>query len=268
MIRVLPVDEFDGASPTAGDAATDPLAWATRRRFTASGRAALELVLDGLDLQPEDDVLVTNSSGQTWISACVTCLVFNHCRPSRVLTNRTRAIVVIHEFGYPHPQLEALLGVAAERCIPLIEDCAHSLDSTYDGRPLGSFGDYAVFSLSKVLPVEVGGVLVGNTSGSDDHRAADLYRNWAPRLPELSRRRRAAYKAVRERFPELPLLLDAGPGVTPWYVGLITNDAAAVRRRSDAIEWGSTLRDDLLLVTTNPFVEPPTLVAALEEALG
>ncbi len=269
VIRVLPLDELGGSVPdVSGTSVHDPLAWAQRRRFTPSGRAALDLVLEDLALRPEDDVLITNSSGQTWISACVTCIVFNYCRPSRVLTDRTRAIVVIHEYGYPHPGLAELLGVARERGIPLIEDCAQSLDSRLDGRPLGSFGDAAIFSLPKVLPVAAGGVLVGGPEGPDDEAAAEAYRGQLPALAGYSCRRRENYAAVRERFAELPLLLEAGAETTPFYIGLLTDDAPAVKLRSDAIEWGSTLRDDLLLVTTNPFVEPETLIAALEGALA
>ncbi len=163
MIRVLPLDQAGPEPPRwqGGDGA-DPLAWATDRRFTPSGRLGLDAVLSSLELEPDDEVWITNSSGQRYISPCVTCVVFNHCQPSRVLTDRTRAIVVIHEYGYPHPELLGLRAVATGRGIPLIEDCVHSLDSAVDGVPLGSFGDHAIFSLSKVLPVPAGGILVSS----------------------------------------------------------------------------------------------------------
>jgi hypothetical protein len=271
MIRVLPADESERrALAPGGD--TDPLSWASGRRFTASGRSALDAILTALELGPDDDVLVTSSSGQVYVSPCVTCIVFNHCRPSRVLTDRTRAIVVIHEFGYPHPDLRQLLELARERGIPLIEDCAHSFDSTVDGVPLGSFGAFAIFSLSKVLPVRSGGIAVGldavSTGPAADARAEADYVEHLPFVHRYAQRRRDNYDAVRSSFPELELLLDAGPGVTPFHIGLLTPDALQIRERSSAVEWGSTLRDDLLLVTTNPFVEPDELVAALDAAFG
>lgn len=275
MIHVLPLDEL-AAGACAGDvrvtddAIVDPLAWATHRRFTSSGRAALDAVLAGLALAPGDEVWITNTSGQSYVSACVTCTVFNHCRPSRVPTERTRAIIAIHEYGYPHPDLPALAAEARAQGIPLIEDCAHSLDSTLDGAPLGSWGDYAIFSLSKVAPVVAGGVLVGREGLPDagaDGAAAAAYAEQLPALAGYSERRRANAAAVRRRFSKLALLLEPGPGVTPWYLGLLCTDAPAVRRRSDAVQWGSTLRSDLLLVTTNPFVAPEVLVAAVESAL-
>jgi hypothetical protein len=285
MIRVLPLDQAGSSpSPPVGVAQADPLAWASHRRFMPSGRSGLDAVLDSLELEPDDEVMITNSSGQRYISPCVTCVVFNHCQPSRVLTDRTRAIVVIHEYGYPHPELIELCAVAGDRAIPLIEDCVHSLDSTLDGAPLGSFGDYAIFSLSKVLPVPAGGILVGSDALPDRRPETEpeqalererggagaqaAYREHLPALAEYARRRRRNSDAVRRSFPDLPLLLEPGPGVTPFYIGLLTPDAPEIRRRSSAVEWGSTLRSDLLLVTTNPFVETDVLVTALNSAFG
>jgi hypothetical protein len=263
-IRVLPADEAPRAAAIERGDGPDPLAWAAHRRFTASGRAALSAILESLALSPEDEVLITNSSGQRYVSPCVTCLVFNHCRPSRVLTDSTRAIIVIHEYGYPDPRLHELVALARSREIPLIEDCAHSFDSCLaDGTPLGSLGDYAIFSLSKVIPVSSGGILVSaeplprdviSGLAGDGAQADADYRHHLPLLPEITRRRRQNYDAVVAAFGELPRLLDAGPGVTPWYVGLLSPDAPAVR--------------DLLLVTTNPYVSPEAIVDALAGALA
>jgi DegT/DnrJ/EryC1/StrS aminotransferase family len=273
MIRVLPLDELAagiGGEP-ARVPAPDPLAWAPSRTFTPSGRSALGSILASLGLDPGANVLITNSSGQTYVSSCVTCTVFNHCRPSRVLDQETKAILVIHEYGFPHPQLSELLEVAHERGIPLIEDCAHSLDSALDDRPLGSYGDFAIFSLPKVLPVASGGILVSAAGdagrlGAPSAEAEAAYADHLALLPEYSRRRRANYEAVRALLPNVPLLLESSSGVTPWHLPLVTRRAAEIRRRSRAVEWGSTLEDDLLLVTTNPLVEPDALVAAVSEA--
>lgn len=273
MIRVMPLDELvDGKARSPSDVpSADPLAWASSRVFTPSGRAALEAILRNLDLDPADDILIANSSGQTYISSCVTCTVFNHCRPSRVLSDQTRAILVIHEYGFPHPHLDELLEVARTREIPLIEDCAHSLDSSIDGRPLGSFGDFAIFSLPKVLPVAAGGILVAaaidaGSLGKRSGEAEAAYTDHLAVLPEYSRRRRANFEAVRTLLPDLPLRLEAGPGITPWHVPLVTDRAGEIRARSNAVEWGSTLERDLLLVTTNPLVEPQELRAAVAGA--
>lgn len=77
---------------------------------------------------------------------------------------RPRAFYLIHYLGWPQPVSE-VQALCRERGIPLIEDCALSLLSHVDGRPLGTFGDYSVFCLYKSLPVPNGGLLVQNTDG-------------------------------------------------------------------------------------------------------
>jgi dTDP-4-amino-4,6-dideoxygalactose transaminase len=73
----------------------------------------------------------------------------------------TKAVYLIHYLGFPSP-VEELVALCRERGVPLIEDCALALFSRQGNRPLGSFGDAAVFSLYKSLPVPSGGVLVFN----------------------------------------------------------------------------------------------------------
>jgi perosamine synthetase len=74
----------------------------------------------------------------------------------------TRAIYLIHYLGFPGPAAE-LAQVARERGLLLIEDCALSLLSRAGDRPLGSWGDAAIFCLYKTLPVPNGGVVVLRT---------------------------------------------------------------------------------------------------------
>src|SRR5438093_7846855 len=71
----------------------------------------------------------------------------------------TRAVYLIHYLGFPAPVAE-LAQVAHERGLLLIEDCALALLSCAGGRPLGSWGDAAIFCLYKTLPVPNGGAVV------------------------------------------------------------------------------------------------------------
>ncbi|MGZ5124415.1 MAG: DegT/DnrJ/EryC1/StrS family aminotransferase [Burkholderiales bacterium] len=75
------------------------------------------------------------------------------------LRPQTRAVYLIHYLGFPGP-VEALQQICRERGVLLIEDCALSLLSKIDGKPLGSFGDAAVFCLYKTLPTPDGGAIV------------------------------------------------------------------------------------------------------------
>jgi dTDP-4-amino-4,6-dideoxygalactose transaminase len=56
--------------------------------------------------------------------------------------------------------------------IPLIEDAAHAIETTVDGRPIGTFGDAAVFSFSKHVGAPYGGIV----AFTDDAARADLVR--------------------------------------------------------------------------------------------
>ena len=72
---------------------------------------------------------------------------------------KTRAIYLIHYQGFPGP-VEELAEICEKRELLLIEDCALALLSRIGERPLGSFGDAAIFSIRKTLPVEHAGALV------------------------------------------------------------------------------------------------------------
>ena len=75
------------------------------------------------------------------------------------LTPNTRAVYVIHYLGFPQG-IGALAEACRQRGVLLVEDCAQALLSRSGSRPLGTFGDAAVFSFRKSLPVPDGGVLV------------------------------------------------------------------------------------------------------------
>jgi perosamine synthetase len=72
----------------------------------------------------------------------------------------TRAVVVTHYFGFAQPDLAAIVELCRDRDLVLIEDCAHALYSTHQGRPLGTFGDAGIFSLWKTLPTPDGGAVL------------------------------------------------------------------------------------------------------------
>lgn len=70
-------------------------------------------------------------------------------------------LYVIHYVGWPQP-MAPLVDLCRRRGMLLIEDCALSLLSETEGRPLGSFGDWSVFCLYKTLPLPNGALLVQN----------------------------------------------------------------------------------------------------------
>lgn len=76
------------------------------------------------------------------------------------ITARTKAIIVVHYAGYP-VRLAEIRAIADEFGIPLIEDCAHALGATYGGKPIGTIGDYGLFSFQAIKHMSTidGGVL-------------------------------------------------------------------------------------------------------------
>lgn len=70
-------------------------------------------------------------------------------------------LYVIHYAGWAQ-DMPALVDICRRRGMLLVEDCALSLLSDLDGRPLGSFGDWSVFCLYKTLPLPNGALLVQN----------------------------------------------------------------------------------------------------------
>lgn len=71
------------------------------------------------------------------------------------ITPEVSAIVAVDVFGNPAAK-DALAAIAARHGLTLITDAAHSLGARYGGRPVGSFGDAEVFSLSPTKLVAAG----------------------------------------------------------------------------------------------------------------
>ncbi len=75
------------------------------------------------------------------------------------IDENTKAVLITHYFGLGR-DIEKVRSICKK--IYLLEDCAHSLFSRYKEKLMGSFGDFAVFSLRKSLPIPEGAALVVN----------------------------------------------------------------------------------------------------------
>jgi perosamine synthetase len=71
------------------------------------------------------------------------------------LTDRTRAIVVVHYGGHA-ADMDRILALAAERGLPVVEDVAHGMGGSYKGRMLGSLGTVGSFSFHAVKNLATG----------------------------------------------------------------------------------------------------------------
>src|SRR5262249_42281021 len=136
--------------------ASDPFAGVPAQNYLGPrGRWLFSAVLASLNLSRTDEVAILTTTGDTYVSICVSVPAFNFCRISRVVTEATKVVVVIHEFGYAFPDIAARTEEWRARGLIVIEDCAHVVGLPVGGPLVGSFGDYAFFSLSKILPTPV-----------------------------------------------------------------------------------------------------------------
>jgi hypothetical protein len=124
--------------------------------YTLNGRHAINIALSYYDLCPEDTVTILTTSGNHYISSCVTTEIERFCKWSRQIERNTRVLLVNHEFGYPFGGMAELRRTG----IPIIEDCAHSFFSNDRESKIGTYGDFVIFSFSKMFPVQMGGLLI------------------------------------------------------------------------------------------------------------
>lgn len=72
-----------------------------------------------------------------------------------------KAVIVVHLYGTP-AKLDEIMEICREHQVPLIEDAAESLSSTYKGRHTGTFGKAGIYSFNgnKIITTSGGGMLV------------------------------------------------------------------------------------------------------------
>lgn len=93
------------------------------------------------------------------------------------ITPKTKAIVVQHTFGVP-ARMEEILRVAKAHNLLVIEDCAHALGATYNGQPVGTLGDAAIFSFGRDKIISsVSGGLATTSSPAFAQRLKEIQSN-------------------------------------------------------------------------------------------
>ena len=77
---------------------------------------------------------------------------------------KPKAIIAVHLYGVPY-QVDAVKGIAQKYKIPVLEDSAEALGSSYKGQKCSTFGDFGVLSFNgnKIITTSGGGALVANT---------------------------------------------------------------------------------------------------------
>ncbi len=141
-----------------------------------AGRMALYAILEVLGIGEGDDIIIPAFT-------CVVvpnAILYRGARPVYVdieprffnidvskveaaITPRTKALYAQHTFGVPC-DVHALRDIGRRRGLPVIEDVAHGLGSTYHGKVTGSLTEVAFFSTdhSKVINTYLGGMVLTN----------------------------------------------------------------------------------------------------------
>jgi dTDP-4-amino-4,6-dideoxygalactose transaminase len=155
---------------------------ATKAVALSSGTAAIHLGLIMLGVVAGDEVLCSSftfsasanpicyqgatpvfvdSETETWNIDPVALEAAIEARIAK--GKKPKALIMVHLYGMP-AKLEEIQAVCARFDIPIIEDAAEALGSTYRGKPLGTFGAIGVLSFNgnKIITTSGGGALISN----------------------------------------------------------------------------------------------------------
>lgn len=157
----------------------DGMAKLTNRKYgiaVANGSVALDTAVMALQIGEGDEVIMPTFT----IMSCAAPIVRCGAKPVLVdadpltwnmkvedieekITERTRAIMVVHIYGLP-VDMDKVIEIAKKHNLYIIEDAAEMHGQTYKGRPCGSFGDISTFSFypNKHITCGEGGMVVTN----------------------------------------------------------------------------------------------------------
>lgn len=147
-----------------------------------SATAALHLALEALGVGPEDEVVVPTYT----FAACGEVVAYLGARPRLAdvdartlnlsaatlephLRANTKAVIVVH-YGGLMADMGPILELAAQRGVAVVEDAAHALPSSRDGRPAGSLGAAGALSFyaTKTVTTGEGGMLITDVDALAD----------------------------------------------------------------------------------------------------
>ncbi len=140
-----------------------------------SGRSALHLALKALGVQAGDEVLVQGytcvvvANAINWTGAKPVYIDvqndFNMDAEDleKKITPQAKVLIIQHTFGAV-ADIDKLLIIAKKYNLKIIEDCAHSLGTKYQGKLTGTWGDIGMFSFGsdKIISCVRGGALITN----------------------------------------------------------------------------------------------------------
>jgi perosamine synthetase len=134
-----------------------------------------EVIVPALTFIASSNVIVQNGL----VPVFADCDLYNYnidpVDIAAAITPKTKAILVVHLFGLPAP-MEEIMEIAKEHGLKVIEDSCETVGASYQGKPVGSFGDVACFSLYAAHHISAG---VGGVCTTSDLSLMELIRSYA-----------------------------------------------------------------------------------------
>lgn len=142
----------------------------------SNGTVALHLALVALGIGPGDEVIVPTltyiaSANAVAYTGATPVFVDSEAASWQIspedirakITPRTKAIMPVHLYGAAC-DMDAIMAIAREHNLLVVEDCAEAIGTLYKGRHVGTFGDIATFSFfgNKTMTTGEGGMVVTN----------------------------------------------------------------------------------------------------------
>ena len=146
----------------------------------SSGTAAIHMALKALDVKQGDIVFCSSLT----FSATANPIIYQNATPVFIDSEKEtwnmdpkalekafekypnpKAVIVVHLYGTP-AKMDEIMEICNAHNVPLIEDAAESLGSTYRNKQTGTFGKYGIFSFNgnKIITTSGGGMLVSENA--------------------------------------------------------------------------------------------------------
>ena len=150
----------------------------THAQLVSSGTAAITIALASAGIGAGDEVILPTFTFVASFEAVLALgavpilvdvddtLTLDPAAVEKALSKRTRAIMPVHMCG-SMADLDALQSICAKRGLILLEDACQAIGGTYQGKPLGTYGDMGVFSFDyvKTITCGEGGAIISNNKG-------------------------------------------------------------------------------------------------------
>jgi hypothetical protein len=187
--------------------------------LTSSGRAGILLTLRAAGIGRNDEIFVP-----PYLSSCVLESVVSAGVASLRFSERTKAVLLYHHWGFPQ-NFVVLPKELKAGGVTIIEDCAHGFWGKTAGTRIGEFGDAAIFSLSKIFEMTYAGALRVNNESFLPFISGELGCRVSLRERWESLRGEWTYVHYYSQDPERRIHPDRSLGLLKWYATLITYPA-------------------------------------------